>query len=434
MTEHWYTSDRFRASALTFLAIALVAQAFPLFQRENDYVWHTNVGGQFLIGEPYGMGGEWYPVSRMMFNAIPALFSRVVGKGLVALLALASLIYCFRAFTEMTRDQASWEPRRNFAACIFAFVAMSPFINRDLDDAGLQLLLLGLLSLAGVALWRGQAWAAGFWLGTGVAYKFTPILFLPVLLWKRQWRAAIVMVVVTVGWGLVPAVFVGWDKTVACQQLWWTRMVHCTKIEDIAENGVEPPSSSNQGLMAALARYLRTYPEGHPLHLVHPLSLSFGDFDQDTARTLAKGATLALGLAIAWGMRRSWTTRDPRLPYEWAVVCIFTALMSPMCWRQHLVLGVPAGFLLWRALLAGPTVSRARLCLALGLAAAVLFPQRELWGREFTEVFFFYKLDTLALLGYTALMFRLASAAAATAPGELTPVAAPALSGDRRAA
>jgi hypothetical protein len=369
----------------------------------------------------------------MMFNAIPALFSRVVGKGLVGLLALASLIYCYRAFGTMTGAESACEPRRNFAAGIFAFVAMCPFINRDLDDAGLQCLLLGLLTLGGIALWRGQPLVAGFWLGTGVAYKFTPILFLPVLLWKRQWRAATALVAVTVAWGLLPAVFVGWDKTLACQQRWWTRMVHCAKIQDIAENGVEPPSTSNQALMAAFARYLQSYTEGHPLHLEHPLSFSFGAFDQESAKNLARGAILFLGLANAWGLRHAWKTRDPRLPYEWAVVCIFTALMSPMCWRQHLVLGFPAACLVWRSLLAAPKISVPLRRQAIVLAIAVLFPQRELWGRDFTEVFFFYKLDTLALLGYAALMFRLAPAFSVVQDA-MTPGANPTLLVDRRAA
>jgi hypothetical protein len=178
---------------------------------------------------------------------------------------------------------------------------------------------------------------------------------------------------------------------------------------------------------------LRTYPEGHPLRLEHPLSVSFGDFDQDTSRMLAKGSLLALALAIAWGMRRPWKTHDPRLPYEWAVVCIFTALISPMCWRQHLALSVPAGYLVWRALLATPKISAPLLCQAILLAVVVLAPQRELWGREFTEVLFFYKLDTLALLGYTALMFHLAPAFS-MAQIALTPVAVPTPSADRRAA
>jgi hypothetical protein len=44
----------------------------------------------------------------------------------------------------------------------------------------------------------------------------------------------------------------------------------------------------------------------------------------------------------------------------------------------------------------------------------ILAPQRELWGAEFTDVLLTYKLDTLALLGYTFVLFRLAPAASQT--------------------
>jgi hypothetical protein len=191
-----------------------------------------------------------------------------------------------------------------------------------------------------------------------------------------------------------------------------------TRTRDIAENSIEPPNRTNQGLMAACARYLQTYPAGHPLPMDHPLYLQFGQLSQDAARLAAQGIFAVLGLAIAWGVRRPWHVRDPRFPHEWAVGCIFTALISPLCWRQHLVVALPAAFLLWRAVLAAPQKSALR-WQAIVLMLLVLVPQREILGRALTDVLLSYKLDTLALLGYTALLFRIAPVAAVAPPVEV---------------
>ena len=405
--ERWYTTDRFRIWVLRFLTIGLIAQAFPVLLRDNDYQWHANLGKYFLAGDPFKAAGEWYLLSRAMFNVIPALMPQMLGKALIALVALACVVYSVRAFANMTRDQGPIPWRLQFAVVTFAMIAMVPFINRDLDDAGLQCLLLGMLAAAGSLLWQGRAWSAGFWLGTAVAYKVTPILFLPLLLWKRQWRTALAMTLATIGWNVLPAAYVGWDKTVECHQLTWDKL-RMRQTRDIAENGVEPPMTRNRGLMAVCARYLQTYPAGHPLYQDHPLFVQFASFDLDTARMLAQAAMATLGLAVAWGMRRRWTVRDARLPYEWAAACIFVAIMSPMCWRQHLVLAVPAGYLLWRAVLTHQTGSPFLRRAAILLAVVALAPQREVFGLELTEVFESYKFESFAMLGYVALLFRIA--------------------------
>ena len=113
--ERWYTTSRFRIWVLRCLTIALIAQAFPVLLRDNDYQWHANLGKHFLSGDPFKAAGEWYLLSRAMFNVLPALLPQMLGKGLIALLALGCVTYTVRAFANMAKDREPIEPRVHFA-------------------------------------------------------------------------------------------------------------------------------------------------------------------------------------------------------------------------------------------------------------------------------------------------------------------------------
>jgi len=63
-----------------------------------------------------------------------------------------------------------------------------PYIALTNDLFILLFLVLGL-----EAFCLGRDLQAGFWFGIGVACKLTPLLFLPLLVWQRRWRASAVM-------------------------------------------------------------------------------------------------------------------------------------------------------------------------------------------------------------------------------------------------
>src|SRR5207237_7563440 len=118
---------------------------------------------------------------------------------------------------------------------------------------------------------------AGFWLATAASDKATPILFLPYLLWKRQWQAAGWMAVFVLAWAIAPAPLVGVEKTLEAQQQWLSHIerVSATR-QAYPDQLVEPQRTDNLSLAALLARNLESYPPGHPLYVDHPLCWQFG--------------------------------------------------------------------------------------------------------------------------------------------------------------
>lgn len=415
----WYASPRFRtlavvAGILFVAAHAVVAVGF----RDNDFTWHIALGNAFLEREPFTRGGDWYPLSRVMFDVIPAVMPYRLSRAVFFLLGVGSLGLSVVLWNRMAGASRRLDPAMAFAAATLSLAFAAPYVSRDMQECGLQLLLLGMLSITGYYLWRGNDAGAGAALGAAIAYKFTPIICLPLLVWKGRWKAALWTAATVAVLNILPALYLGVDNTIDAHRRWVDRFQKVSAVQDIAENGVEPPKVQNQSLMAAMARYLQTYPEGHPLRLEHPAFVQFGALDQATARMVAKGTLLALAAFLAWQFRGRWKDDANDLAPQWACACALCALISPMCWRHHLVLFWPAMFVCVHAVLGRAHVRAYRIALA-AIVVGIFLPQRELFGRDGVMVVMSYRPDTLAVLACAlmALFLPKSSPAAAEISG-----------------
>ncbi|MCI0377599.1 MAG: DUF2029 domain-containing protein, partial [Gemmataceae bacterium] len=277
----WFNNPRVRLGVLLVLAgIVLVEGYFAIFVRRNDILCHRAMGEDFLAGDPYGFPTrQVYPLPRLMMNVALAIGPIYVTRAVCYALAICALYLVFRCWRTLAdealtpcaapnlhNDRASSGAledvpslarrasvpslarrasvpslarrasvpslarrasvpslaRRASVAALAAAATALPFLLRDLDECGLQIFLLVMLSVAGWALARRRPLACGFCLATAAAYKVTPFLFLPYLMWKRQWQAAAWMAVFVGAWFLAPAVYLGWEQTIDCHERWVT--------------------------------------------------------------------------------------------------------------------------------------------------------------------------------------------------------------------
>jgi hypothetical protein len=410
LNQPWYTSRRFQIAAGVLLLLVTVLTGYVgVCRRENDFVYHRTWGEHFLAGSPYELNFQHYPLSRGMIDALtvalPHRLDRLLHFGGAALaMVLALGWWCKLAAVDGPLDRA-----RTFAAVVFALLLSASYLFRDGTECGLQIWLLFFLSAAAWAMHGGRPILCGFWLGLSVAYKFTPVIFLPFLLWKRQWRAAVWMGLFAITFNLLPAVYLGWDTMIDCHRRWLHFAEVCMAAPDPSRTPVEPPHHVNQSLSVAIARFMQTYPPGDPLALRHRLFIQFGDLDLASAKRGVGLVLLGLGCLLAWRFRKPWqpVEEDRNLAAEWAAVTLLCALLSPLCWLQHLVLIVPALVLWMRAALAGATVPRWQWAAVGAIAAIVFLVHRDLMSAEFYEVMVSYKLHTLAGLLALALVLNL---------------------------
>ena len=140
---------------------------------------------------------------------------------------------------------------------------------------------------------------------------------------------------------LSPVLAIGWPAVHRYNAAFVDMARRSAAIDDPSLNAIEPPRVQNQSVVVAAARYLQSYPPGHPLHSEHPLFVQFGDLEPRAAKQTIHLILLSAGLLLAWRFRRKWrseSTQPRDVGPEWAVVCVLCALLSLLCWLQHLVL------------------------------------------------------------------------------------------------
>lgn len=357
----WYDSPEFRRVALALFGVMLVVSSIQgIFQRDNDFLVHYVQGTAARDGQLYLNNTQYLP-GRQMLNAVVAWPPYRVSRAIVYILALVSLLVVLRTWNQIA-DRHWPAPRsRRFAATAFALGLCLHYLWRDLDDAGLQILLLLMLTCGASALMRGKTWQTGAWLAAAASYKTPAILFLPYLLYKRRWPEVLHLLMFLVLINVVlPASLFGVQETARGWSAFLAMNEAVLFNSDPSLNPVEPPKHQNQSLTFSLARLVQHYEPGHPLapspdtgprFFIQVLSL-----DPGQARIVVSAAVLLLAAVLAWRWRRPWSTpaTDPGFPAEWATVTTLCALLSPLCWMHHLVLVLPAVLLVLRAQLGHP--------------------------------------------------------------------------------
>lgn len=421
----WYTHPTFYLLVKIICIVVLIASFINgVILKHNDFQNHYDLGAMFLQGRPYLMPDNTpscahYPVGRLMINASLAIFPYRIARGVFWTISIIALVLSLKMWHQMAQKRRAVSETKAFAAAVLSLGILLRWVVRDFDDCGLQILLLFVLTAAGWAILRHKSILGGFLLALAATYKSIPVLFFPFLLYKRKWREAIWMVLF-IGMlnFLLPMIFLGRQQTLDANGVFFAKAIEIAGAtrDDPTANGVESPRHVNRSLRIAIARYLQTYRPGHPLFIPHPddvspdkevpnkprphpLFIQFLDLSAATINMIITCILLVFALILAVLFRHKWGDHSPDadLAPEWAVVTGLCALLSPLCWGQHLVLMIPAVFLSVRTDL-GRTNAKWRIVVMWIIFIFITAPQREIIGRDLWLIIQSYKPDTIAAL------------------------------------
>lgn len=385
------------------LVVGVAQAAVTTSRREQhigDYDVNREMGRRFLAHEHLYAGGLNYtytPTAALWFAPL-ALVPPGIGFTLRYAAAVAGLWLTLRLLCSMVGRTRRLSVAPVWPVEIFTLVLGAQYIIRDLDDGGPHLLLLTVLVGGAYCAFRGRDVLGATWFGLATVLKAPAGLFLPFLLWKRQWKLAGLSAVAVVLWTMLPMAWMG-PASWWSHQVEWTRTVFPSVLGSPAISVQDNEQRvQNQSLRLAVMRYLVTYPDDHPMRLSHPAYVSVLALPPDTARWLAAGIVGAVLLVSAWLMRGRYRSRDdPAWLLECSAVLILALLLSPITWTQHLVLITPALYLIateWWSRSLGTAASAA--IWAFTLPALLL--NREFVGKDLSLLFLSYHMHTLGLL------------------------------------
>ena len=207
----------------------------------------------------------------------------------------------------------------------------------------LSFLILALVLGGARALECRHPLRAGGLLAVAAVFKLLPGLFLPWLLLKRQWAAAISFVVVGMVVALVPSLIgFGPHRTIEYHRQWWdyNRIGATGRLNaDLQTHFID---HRNQSISVVLAR-LTSFE--HPCRVPwQPVQMR-----PATAAWLGTGISTVLLLVLLWLTRRPWValTRSRRHA-EAAVYAVGLLVFSPLLRQYYLVWALPALLLLSR--------------------------------------------------------------------------------------
>ncbi len=337
--KHWWLRW-----ALLALLIALGALSFDRARRgrydfhhfylDARYVWeHGALNDDFDNADPDARRQLpfYLPTVSLLlapltaFGRTPAALVWTVGQ-------MLALLYSITVLRRWCAPERAGPIIITLAFAIPAFIEAARF--NQVSYFVLALVLTGLDALDHKHPWRG-----GALLGAAAVLKLLPAIFLPWLLLKRQWTAAVAGVVAGALLTIIPPTLVFGPKNAATyHHEWWQH-----NVRGEAAGGMLNPElpehfidRRNQSITQVLARW--TWPQ-------HPYQVPWQPFELSaaTCRHTAQGFGLLLGVVFLAALHRPWNrlTVDQRHA-EAAAVAVGMLVFSPLLRQYYLVWVLPA--------------------------------------------------------------------------------------------
>jgi alpha-1,2-mannosyltransferase len=389
-------SRSMRLTAL-FVVLVLVDALFVVLRRvhhRGDFDNSMEFGRRFLRGEYLYRGGLHFPYmpSAAMWFSLFALLPMPLAFVFSYCLAIGSLWLTLRLLRAMVTDRDVHASDRDWLVPIATLVLSAHFIIRDLDDGGPNIFLLAVLTAAIFLAWEERRLMSALCFGFAAAIKATTGIFIPFLLWKRQWKMAAYTIAATGLWISLPITRMGPSKWWFHQREWFGSALGFTLGYNLAaQQYYGYHDLQNQALRPALIRLL-----------------AFDSYllDVRSSQYVALAFALTLMVAYCWFTRRLY---GQRLNINWLVetsaLLILGILLAPIAWVQHMVLTLPAIFLIATEWLSHGKLGKTATTGMVMYIVLALVLNRELLGKVAFVTLQGYNIQTFSLLLLLAVLF-----------------------------
>jgi alpha-1,2-mannosyltransferase len=298
----------------------------------GDFDISREFGRRFLTGEylyKNGLHFVYLPSAAMYFSPLAMLPTPIAFLAWFTIAILCAWL-TLRMWQRMVSQQDPVVARRGFLIGFCAVFLASHFLIRDLDDGGPHVILLAILSAGIYSTFNRRTGLGATWLGLAIAIKVTPGLFIPFFLWKREWRLAFYTAFASACWIALPILRMGPVTWYHDMYQWVFSAAGFAIGKNAAMVFRGKKTIHNQSLHAAC------------LYLLEKTAMS-----AQLSNDIAILVTISVVVVFCWITRRRFESfSDPAWPAESSALLVLMVLLSPITWEQHLVLMLPALYLI----------------------------------------------------------------------------------------
>ena len=302
--------------------------ASDLFGSENIFKkLYGNPPSLFYFGNPF-LTTLLYP-----FSLLPIRIAALVWK-------LINLIALFRIFQLI--DNRIFKPflkkNQNVSAIVVLYVGSFFWVYSNFHLQQLTIIILFLcLEALNQIFYQNRKWFGGILLGLALCIKITPIVFLPYLLYKLQWRSFISSIAIIVFAVLLPSLFLGWNSNLEI----WDNWLGALAVDDPNWAIFDMNNRKNHGIAAWLSTLFIADIQDNVVSLTHRRYLI--DLEQGTVKYLIYLIRVALVIFTLYFLKNRKRSIEPlKLFWEWSYLFLVIPLFFPQQRLYNFIFLLPA--------------------------------------------------------------------------------------------
>jgi hypothetical protein len=356
-TLAWCTRPQGRRWLLRGLLAVAIVGGIVWVRRPGDFAGYLTVGNLVLSGRHiYAEApatNTWPPFFSLICVPLALLAAPApeVARGFWILLNYAAVVLALHLIARLVYQRGLSFRAQSDALSLAAPEVLVPllltyrYVTGNFDHLQINIIIFT-LALAGLYLQaKGNELAGSMALGAAAAIKVMPVVFIPYLAYRRQYRAAAFTTLAAAACSLSPILVFGWRR-------FWD-YVAAWRVAVTAGWGV---GKMNQSVFAMWDRFI-----GHGMRPFATAGIDFVPASGDARVIVATVASLGLvALLAVWIFRRPATPDGWAMLSEWSVVFIVSVLFGTVCWKAYLVVLLLPNAVLFAAWRSPHTLARKR--------------------------------------------------------------------------
>lgn len=211
---------------------------FIFLSASNDIFNGVDVYNKHYVDGYHYFYSIFFGILLKPFTLLPLQVSRFIWLSVNAFFLFRIFKICVSFF-----DTGNFSPRKKMLLVLLPFVFCLRFTLENFHLAQLTTLMLYLSLEGSYLIFEKNKWYGAVLIALGINIKLFPLVLVPLLLYRKKFAAAALVLLFTAAFYLVPALFIGWQQNMFLLKQWFALVnpansIHVLDVEERTFHGL----------------------------------------------------------------------------------------------------------------------------------------------------------------------------------------------------